>query len=49
MRTLLYKLSPSEPSVLAATMLALVLLVVVSALTPAGRAASVSTTSVLRE
>lgn len=49
MRTQLYKLSPSDPSVLAITAILLILLVVGSALRPAGNAASVSPTAALRE
>jgi predicted permease len=49
MRTQLYKLSPFDPPVLAGAILALLLLVVASALRPVGKASSVSETTALRE
>jgi predicted permease len=49
MRTQLYKVSSFDPAVVAVTTLALMLLVVVSALRPAVKAASVSATTALRE
>jgi hypothetical protein len=47
MRSQLYKLSPADPSVLTITVLGLVLLVVASALRPAGKAAAVEPTTAL--
>ena len=49
MRTQLYKVSSFDPPVLAITILALVLLVVASALRPAVKAASVFAATTLRE
>jgi putative ABC transport system permease protein len=49
LQTQLYKLSPSDPLVLAASATALVLLVLGSALRPAMKAASISPNSVPRE
>jgi len=48
LRTQLYKLSPADPSVLAISAIALLLLVIVSVLRPAARAASISAAA-LRE
>ena len=48
-RTQLYKLSPADPVVLASAAMGLVLLVVVSALRPAAKAASISPAALLRE